>query len=387
MTAKRPRKKARWLWIFPLLIALEFIPGRYTLDDAQDEFDLDDWEGITLLALSSVDLSIRATFEEETRHRISRNAEIIVPAGTTLVFDGWMEPKVEKGEVVARADRGELRADKPLTFIYRGVTVALAKILRTKADDPQNRMEAIGQYRVLTALATAYRYHRQKKVRREYQAPTRAEMDLSVGIRPSYSLEFPGNIVVVTGSEPGRLRVVNAVYDQGKWVDGIVELSASLANPEPAVNAQLGVQIPNIIEISDSMSVLLRKIRDLEFVENRINLRVDGELTLSEAFKPDFTGLLGFDLLLPSGIALNEAEVGVELASIRDLDINRANPLIDKMVRGTLRSRKEDVQVRVHLGEEFPEIAEWPAFLFLEEMKLEGTPEGGPRLTLRAELR
>jgi len=384
-------RKRRWIrrGIITLLVILvfEYIPGRYTIEDAQDDYELDSWEGIALLAMESIDLKGRLYFADRTRHRISRNAEIVVPAGATLTVDAWAQPFVANEEVILRADRGELRSDKPLTFIYRGVTVARARVLRTRENDPDHRLQAIGQYRVISALATAFRYHRQKKVRRDYQEPTRAELDLSLRIRPSHDLLLPKDLTLRTGSEPGFLRLREVKLDQGRWTNGFLDMSASLASPEEALNAQLGALIPNEFELTDSMSVTLKRVHDLRFRENRIDLRVDGEFRLSDAFKPDFKSDLGFDVLLPQEIALNDAEAGIALATVRDLDINRVNPLMDKMLRGVVRSRKEDLSEHIHLGEEFPEIAEWPVFLFLNRFVLDAGSDGGPRLTLEAEVR
>ncbi len=370
-----------------VIVVLEHIPGRYTIEEAEDDYELDAWEGIALLAMESLEVNGTLYFAEPARQRISRNAELVVPAGATLKVDAWAQPFVEHDEVILRAERGELRSDKPLTFIYRGVTVARAKILRTREDDPSRRLQAIGQYRVISALATSYRYHRQKKVRRAYKQPARAEVEVHARIRPGHELVFPDDLTLQTGSEPGFVRIKGLKFDQDQFTAGTLALSLSLANPEDSLNAQLGALIPNEFELSESMSVKLNRIHDLRFNQNRIDLRVDGRVTLSSAFKPSFTSDLGVDLQLPQKVSLNDAEIGIGLASVRDLDINRSNPLFDKMVRGAVRSRKEELGVLVHLGEEIPEISEWPAFLFVNRFVLEASSDGGPRLTLDAEVR
>jgi hypothetical protein len=391
---KPKRKRLRNLILFlGLLLLLENVPGTYTLKDAQDEFDLDSWEGIALLALSSVDLNAELYFEGQTLHRISRNAEILAPAGTTLMARASMVPLVEENEVVARPQTALLTADKPLTFIYRGVTVARAKTLRMKVGDPQHRIEAVGRYRVISALFTSYRYHRQKKVRRDYQEPTRAKLNLTAEIAPHHQISFLKEYHVATGSEPGTLSIENAHYDRGNWTAGQVNLTASLSNPEVWLAPMLSTLIPNRFELGRIFEVELRKLHNIRFSDNALDLYIDGALTsansqrVENVLQPSFQANLGIAFDLPSHILLHEAEAEVSVKKIRNIDFNNSNPIFDNSIRSIARNYREKAKARVNLGEEFPELLELPVRIFVHHLRISGAEDGGPVVTLSAEIR
>ena len=72
-------KNSKWrkglLWVIFLImlgIFLQHIPGTYTIDDFQDDYELTSPEGIALLALSDASLSAELYFKTAKRHRISR---------------------------------------------------------------------------------------------------------------------------------------------------------------------------------------------------------------------------------------------------------------------------------------------------------------------------
>lgn len=328
-------KKKHLLWLFLLILlgfALQNIPGTYTLDEIEESYELDSLEGKALKSLGRTEVDGSLYFSEPTRHRISRNAELQVPADTWLKLYGVMLPDRENGEVVLRPSELELRSDRPLTFIYRKVTVARAKHLRT---NEEGMLQAVGFYQFLSVLRTGSRYQRQREIRRDYQIPDRASLNLKV----------------------------------------------DLVDLESTLNTLKGDLFPDAVDLGSIFILTLDRFHHFQFSDNHLDLRVDGTLRstqskrVSQVFHPGFRARLGVDFHLPRDQQLSEASIGVSLKQIHTLDFNRSNPVFDHSIRNLARSFRDEARVRFLIAEEVPGILQWPGELFIEDFSLRS--EGG----------
>lgn len=328
------RKKVLFRLIVLVLlgIALQNIPGTYTLEEIEERMDLESSEGTLLTSLGRTEVEGTLYFKEPTRHRISRNAEIEVPEDTWLRFKGVMLPERDNGELVLKPAELDLQSDRPLMFIYRSVTVARARQLRL---NEAGLLQAVGYYQVLSALRTGHRYARQREIRRAYEIPSQA------------------------------------------WVN----LSVALEDLEPMVNDLMGDLIPYAFDLGSVFEVRLERLHHLQFLDNHLDLHVDGTLRsaqsrrVSRVLQPSFRARLGVDLHLPSEKFLSEATFGVSLRNIHTFNFSGLNPLFDRMLRGVARSHREEARVFFSIAEDAPEVLEWPGELFIEAFSLLG--EGG----------
>lgn len=397
MADRKPKpRKARWgrrtVLLAVLGFVLENIPGTYVIDEAQDEFDLDSYEGIGLLAVAAAEVDAELYFQEPALHRVSRNARIRVPADTRLTVSASMVPRVEAGEVVARPDYGEIRSNRPLTFIYRGVTVARANVLRMRDTEEGPKLQAAGRYRVLSALLTAHRYHRQKEVKRDYQPPATASMDFIARLHPEHELDFGQGLRLRTGPEPGTLRLEGARFEHGEWTAGILDLDLRFGNPQDLVNGLLARLLPEPIDFGGSFGLSIEHIHEIVFSENQLDLRVHGRMrpsgsnTLGGMFHPSFKGRLSIGFELPRDELLRDSTARLWLKNIHSLDFNRSPPVLDKMLRSALRAKREEAEAAFHFGEDLEELEEIPVEIFVHDSRIDGTPEGGPALRMRLEV-
>ncbi|MGA0332430.1 MAG: hypothetical protein ACO3N7_00405 [Kiritimatiellia bacterium] len=390
---KNFRKILTWAVLLGALgFGLEHLPGRYTLDDFEDDYEPASPEGIALLALSEVRLEARLGFDRETRHRISRHAEIVVPAGATLEVRASMVPEMEDGEVIARPRTLDLVSDKELTFIYRFVTVASARTLRINPQDPEARVQAVGRYRVLSALATAYRYRRQKTLRRDYKLPDWAELGFQAGILPEHEIRTEEGYSLFTGSQPGKLRISQAEWREGRWQAGTAEVSLPFSDLDPLMEQLLRDVMPDPIALGDLVDLRIDKIHQLTFRENFLDLHVKGRVsyaksqTVTDVFQPSFTSHLGIAFELPEQVPLEEAVGAVELRNIYSLDFNRSNPIFDRMLRNLARKYREDARAEFRVKNEFPRISEFPGTFVIDQLLIQGDENGFPQLRARFKL-
>ncbi|WFB36501.1 hypothetical protein P3T73_01840 [Kiritimatiellota bacterium B12222] len=363
---------------------LEYVPGKYTIDDFEDDYEIGSPEGIALLALSDAQVDGKLYFKEAARHRISRNAEIVIPADTYLTLHATTHPYVEADEVILRPSSLVLRSDRALTFIYRFVTVARAKTMRIHPEDPEQRVQAIGQYRIISALCTAYRYQRQKEVRREYKIPNWAQLDFDANFLADHELKTAQGYALSTGSTPGHLKIQNAVWIQNRWQSGSLDLRLPFSDLEPLVNKLLFFEFPENLELGSTLDIQLFKIYDILFNENNLELNVDGKLNYAKSskvtnvFHPSFKAKLGIAFEFPQNQLLQDAQMGVYLSNVYSLDFNRSNLVFDKIARKLVRKHRKDASYFVKLIDEFPEIMTLPGQLFIEKMMLSGDENGYP---------
>jgi|GEM_PF-1750102 len=389
----KPKRILFWILLLACIgYGLEHVPGSYTIEDFQDEYELSSPEGIALLALSDVSLDSELYFEESARHRISRNAEIVVPAGTTLQASATMVPVILNGKVVAGPNELLLTSNKPLTFIYRFVTVAKAKTLKIYPDDPEKKVKAIGHYKLLTALATGYRYKRQKEVRKEYEIPKRASLNFRANVLPNHQIITDEGYSIVTGSKPGALLVEGATWSENRWQQGSISLSLSFSDINPLVDQLVTDLLPDSFELGDLFKLKVKQVYDLQVTQNHLTLYVKGSLTsanskrMANIFNPSFQTHLGIQFTLPKERPISEAQVGIELKNIYSLDINRSNPVFDKMVRDVIRTYRDDAKVTWGLGKEFPILNELPGTFFVQSIELNGNEKGFPTLEALIEI-
>jgi hypothetical protein len=395
--AQKTSKPKRFLFWILLVICIGYglvhVPGTYTIDDFLDEYELNSPEGIALLALSDVSLSATLYFENETRHRISRNAEVLVPADTTLQASTSMIPFIRDEEVVARPKTLILSSDQPLTFVYRFVTVAKANTLEIQPNDPEEKVKAIGHYTVLSALATAYRYKRQKELSRDYQAPTRSRMSLNAKVLPNHEIKTEDGYRLFTGSKPCSLVIENAQWIEGTWQRGSLTLALHLADLNPLIAQLVNDLFPEKIEVGGILDLKVKEITNLRFTENFLSLYVKGSLgsaqskRMANIFTPSFKSHLGIQFNFPRDILLSEAKAGVELKNIYSLDFNRSNPVFDKYIRDLARSYREEAQVSWDLGKEFPILNDLPGQIYIEQFGLTGDEQGFPTFEAHFELK
>ena len=338
MSPARKRNLGIRLFLLGFVLAvagflLQNVPGTYTLEKIEERVGLDSVAGQALTSLGRVEVNGRLYFDRDTRHRISRNAEIEVPAETWLKVYAVMVPVQEGEEWVLRPSGLNIVADQPLTFIYRAVTVARARTLRL---NEEGEVEAVGRYQVLSALWTGHRYHRQRAVRRAYEIPDLAQLSLSV----------------------------------------------ALLEVEPMVNRLLlGDVLPSEFDVGNAVTLKIDRLHHLQFLGNHLDVHVDGTLSsarsrrVARVIQPSFRSRLGVDLHLPRDTYLDEAALGVSLRNVHTFNISGLNPLFDKLIRDAIRARRDQAAVLVSAAEDFPGVLTWPGELFIEEFSLRG--EGG----------
>ncbi|MDF3129176.1 hypothetical protein P0Y35_08220 [Kiritimatiellaeota bacterium B1221] len=392
MTPAASKPKRILFWILLLLCigwGLQHIPGSYTIDDFEDDYELTSLEGAGLLAISDASLNAECYFEDVTRHRISRNAEILVPAGATLQISASTSPYVEQDEVILKPATLLIKSDKPLTFIYRFVTVAKANTLEIHPDDPEHKVKAVGQYKVLSALATAYRYKRQKEVRRDYKIPTKATLDFHAHFYPDHEIKTHREISLITGSEPGHFLLTNAKWEKDTWQSGELNISVPFSDLEPSINQLLKAEFPDEVEVGGALDLRVEKIHHLKFTQNFLDLYVEGRITyagsrrISKIFNPSFKTHLGITFDFPEKTLLQEARLAVSLSNIYSLDFNRSNPIFDKMARKILRSKRDDASVYLDVKKSLPEISQLPGDVYVETLNITGDANGYPTLELK----
>lgn len=391
-----PSSKQKWfirlLITGCVLLLLEFLPGAYTIDDFQDEWDLDSPEGLALLALEDLELEADLEFDRPTRQRISRNAELLVPEGTRLSLKASMTPMVIDDEAVARPRTWELRSSKYMTFVYRGVTVARAKRMQIRSDDPELRVRAIGTYRVLTALATAHRYHRQKEIRRAYEVPDRAVVNADARFLPNHDLAISETTTITTGEIPSRLEFLDLTWDGNRWSSGRLELELSLADPEPVLNDIASEELSEPIELGGVLAMKFRRLHALTLEEDRLFIHLDGSITSANSktiegiFDPSFEARLEFAFSFPEGQTLEEATLGARLKQIHTFDINRSNNLLDKSVRNIARGYRDELDVSYVLAQELPDHPAIPRNLTFDRFGFVGTKTGALLLDIQAHI-
>jgi len=328
----RPLKRSVPVWLILLAlsgVALQNIPGTYVLDEIGERVAADSPAGIAISSLGKTAVRGSLYFREPARHRISRNAEIGVPAETSLSVHAVMEPFLENGEWILEPAELSVVSDRPLTFMYRGVTLARARHLRL---NDEGRLEAEGHYQVLSALRSAHRYQRQRTVRRDYRVPAAAR----------------------------------------------IHLSLALKDLEPMVNRLLGETIPDAFDLGSVFEVRLDRLHHLQFSENHLDLHVDGTLRyarsrrVSRVLHPGFRARLGVDVHLPREQCLAEAGLGVSLRNVHTFNFSGLNPVFDKMIRDTVRSYRNEARVLFSAAEVYPGVLAWPGTLFIEDFHLQG---------------
>lgn len=374
-----------------ICVALQHIPGSYTIKDLQDDYERTSPEGTALLALSDASLSAELFFRDPTLHRISRNAEIRVPADTHLTVHASTFPYAENDEVILKPATLYITSDRPLTFIYRRVTVANARLLRIRPDDPEARVQAVGHYRILSALFTAHRYHRQKKSKRDYKLPTEATVDFSAHFYPDHEIQGGESLSVFTGNDPGSILLRDAYWSGQVWQKGRLNLTMPFSDLEPAVNQLLKDHLPSKVDLGGFVDLSIQRIHTLTFSENFLDLHVEGKMgyanstRVTHIFHPGFNSHLGIEFTLPEQIPLRDARIGVSLKNIFSLDFNRSNPVFDKIARDMARKYRENAKIFLNLEQKLPEIVRFPGNLFVEKMEILGDAGGNPvfKLSLR----
>lgn len=388
-SAKTKKTLRGFFWIFLIVcmgFGLENFPGSYVIEDFQDEFELTSPEGIALLALEEVSLQAEMFFKEAARHRISRNAEIRVPAGATLNVSAKMVPYIIDNEVVTRPNNLLITSNQPLTFIYRFVPIAKTKTLKVDPDSPDQKVKVVGQYKILTAIMNIHRYQRQKAVKRDYKIPEHAKLDFKAETRPNHEIKTHDGYSVFTGAEPGVLSIENALWKSGRWESGRLSLSLTFADLDPLIDQLMKTFLREPLELGSVFHLNLNRIYDLQFSNNFLTLQVDGTLSPSNSkrmanmFHPSFTSDLGIAFSFPENVPVHKAKAGIGLDKIYSMDFNRNNPLFDKTIRNIARKYKEDANQTWDLGKEFPILLDLPGTFIIETMELDGNENGYPAL-------
>jgi len=385
------RRRRRWPWVLGVtlgVLLLEFLPGAYTIDSFQDEWEPGSPEGIALQALKTLSLETDMWFDRSTRQRISRNAELLVPTGTRITLTASMIPLMENNEAVARPRTWELRASRPLTFVYRGVTVARARRMRIRSDDPERRVRAIGTYRILSALTTAHRYKRQKKVRRAYQAPDHARLSIRARFQPDHFLEILPDAGWSTGTEPAAFDVKELTWNGERFVSGHLDLAASFTNPEAFLEGLRNRYLDTPMNIGGGFTLRMRQLDAITFETNLVRLHAKGTLApnsgMAKIMSPSFNAHLGFGLEVPENQRLGNATAGVFLKNVYALDVNRSHTWFDTTLRGLVRKNRHKIAERIDLRDELPDTEAIPRHLYFDRFRVTPNPEGGPRLEIRA---
>lgn len=323
-----------------LALALQHIPGTYVLEEIEERVDLDSPLGTALGSLENLEMKGQIFFSEPARHRISRNAEIDVPGDTTLSLRAVMVPRLESDEWILEPAVLTVESDRPLVFVYRRVAVARARTLVLNDD---GRLQAVGYYQVLSALRTSHRYERQRAIRRAYQIPSLARVNLSL----------------------------------------------ALTDLEPLVNRLLGDVIPDRFDLGALFEVRLSRLHHLQFSENHLDLHVDGSLRsgrsqrVTRVMQPSFRSRLGVDVHLPHEQLLTDAGFGVSLRNIHTFNFSGLNPIFDKLIRDMIRSHRDHARVLITVAEDFPEVLTWPGTLFIEDFRLRGEGRDEAKILLR----
>lgn len=231
---KASTKQSRLLRL-SLLAVLGFVlqnfPGHYTLRRSSLNVNAERTEGIAVAGMASADVEAVLYFQDATLQRISRNAQLAIPAGSTLRIRARTVPVLdaEAGRVVVHPQDAVLLSDKPLTFVYRHVPLARSRELRSIPGDPNHRVRVHGRYRMLTALLNLHRYRRTRGgPRREWRPPTRADISFQGELLSGHSFVFSEKLQLRTTESPQHLRVDKLVFDQGRWTGGDIELHVQL---------------------------------------------------------------------------------------------------------------------------------------------------------------
>jgi len=336
------------LWLLPVLLTgylLQNIPGTYLLDDFDLSASKDSPEGMALQRLESLMLEGTLYFEEAARHRISRNAELLVPAGTRLTFTGSGTSEEMEERIGLNPEQVAIIADQPLTFIYRQVNLARSQRLETT---PEGHLNIIGHYRVLSALRTAYRYQRQREVRRDFKIPAHANLNLRADFR----------------------------------------------DLTPALNQALHTHFSEEILLGNSLALQLKAITQWSVPEdNYLDIYFDSRIRyarserISSIMQPRIKARIGVELDLPEDTDLAEAELGVTLARIHTLDFKGGHPLLDRATRGIARSRQDQASFTFNLREEITEIETLPGSLYIRTLRLMPAGPEGENAGLEASVR
>jgi hypothetical protein len=317
-------------------------------------------------------------FARPTRQRLSRNAELLVPPGTTLTLTASMQPELIDGEAVARPRTWELTASRNMTFVYRGVTVARADHMRIRSDDPELRVQAIGSYRLLSALATAHRYYRQNVVKHDFEVPDRAVVNASLRFKPDHRLALSDSQNLITGEDPSELTLSDLQWKNGRWTSGRLNLRLALTEIEPLLQSVAAEELADPIEIGSVLEMHFRRLHTLTVEDNRMFVHVNGSIAyanserVTQVFEPSFESRLEIGFGFPEGQRLRESEVEIRLNQVHSFDINRSHNLLDKSVRNLIRGYRDEATVAFSLSDELPETDWIPDPLLFETFRMTG---------------
>jgi hypothetical protein len=387
----KPTSKTGWirrgLLIAGIFVLLEFVPGSYTIDSFQDEWEPESQEGKLLLALERMDLEAKVYFERPTRHRISRNAELLLPADITLTLEAAMTPEIIDGEAVARPRIWNLSSSRQMTFVYRGVTVARARRMRIRSEDTELRVQALGTYRILSALATASRYHRQREIKRDYQVPDTATLSVASQLKPLNRIGVTESVTAVTGPQGGQITLDRLRWEKGRWTGGEVDIDLTLSSVEALLDAVVREALSDPLEVGGILAVNFRRLHALTLEKNRLFFHVDGSITsansqtVGNVFDPSFETRLEVVFDFPEGEKLEDAILGARLKQVHSFDINRSHNLLDKSVRNLFRRYRDEASAEIALVEHLPDIPAIPQNLIFDTFEL--TPAGADTARLK----
>ncbi len=339
---KKSKRRRRMLLALVLVAGgflLQNFPGQYTFREVSEEYERDTAEGIGISGVAAAELRAVLYFEEATLQRVSRNAQLAVPPGATLQLRARTVPRFDEdtNEVIVIPEDVEILSDKPLTFIYRNVPVAHSRELRSVPDDPKLRIRAHGRYRILSALPRLHRYRRKRDgPRREWQAPTRAEISFHAELKPSHTFAFDEKLVFTTSDAPQTLTLDNLVYENGQWTAGDVQLH--LAFQAPLQFGRVAIDNPRDARINVNGRLSRRNAESL--------LTGSGRLTLLSGFlrdtRDEFSAALhnleatpAGTLVLDRDLALSHENIAASLTGLfRDVKYNSGRdqltlPLLD----------------------------------------------------------
>ena len=313
MTKTHRTKRKRWIWL-PILgllaVLLQQIPGRYTFRDLSDDFDPGTPEAVLLAGVASAEVSAELYFARATVQRISRNAELGVPAGATLRLRARTTPQVdpESGEVFVAPEDVEILSDLPLTFIYRNVPLARSRELRSVPGDPEKRVRAYGRYRMLSALPHLHRYERRRGgPRRVWAAPDRAEVTFSATLHTGHTFSFEEGMHFTSASNTGgSVQLTDLLFEDGRWLAGRLALEMGLADPLSFPGGQFR-------EVVDGKLTLSGRVLPPEGTE-RGRVAIVGELAMAEAL------LLGGKEMEDFSVRLQDWETLFEGTGILDAE-------------------------------------------------------------------
>ncbi|MCC5849887.1 MAG: hypothetical protein JJU29_17510 [Verrucomicrobia bacterium] len=313
-------------------IVLQNFPGQYTFKEVSEEYERDTIGGIGISGIASAELRAVLYFEEATLQRVSRNAQLEVPAGSTLNLRARTVPRFDEdtNEVIVVPEDVEILSDKPLTFIYRNVPVAHSRELRSVEGDPQYRIRAHGRYRILSALPRLHRYRRNREgPRREWEAPTRAEITFHAELKPNHTFAFDEKLVFTTAGESQRLVMDRLVYENGNWTQGDIDLN--LAFQAPLQFGRVAIDNPRDARINVNGKLSRRDSESL--------LTGNGNLTMLSGFLRDTRNEF------TAGVNNLSANPAGTLVLGKDLRLDHED------VRATLTGLFRDVKYKTHRDE------------------------------------